>query len=298
MTTAPPPSAADQPDWEQAAVEVLCPLCEYNLRGLTEPRCPECGYQFIWRELLDPARRVHPYLFEHKRGLAIKAFLKTAWMNLRPRRFWATLGPQQPSNPRRLIVYWIIVTCVAAAGVFGEFGVSEFRRYLELNSPASRTRYGFFTRPLTLQYRYHWHNLVPYVITAAVVVAWPWMTVLALMIFQISMRQAKVRPIHVLRCVLYASSVMLWMGLLLLAWDVNLAATLLAYGVGTTRPYANYGLLFAIPLEITFTWCLIVAFSRYLRFSHASATILCGQIIAILGIMTAFVLAIRIERWF
>lgn len=27
------------------AHEALCPLCKYNLKNLTEPRCPECGKQ-------------------------------------------------------------------------------------------------------------------------------------------------------------------------------------------------------------------------------------------------------------
>ncbi len=31
--------------------EVPCPRCEYNLRGLTVPRCPECGLTFEWNEV-------------------------------------------------------------------------------------------------------------------------------------------------------------------------------------------------------------------------------------------------------
>lgn len=38
------------PDWSTIGREIHCPLCEYNLRGLSEPRCPECGYQFEWAE--------------------------------------------------------------------------------------------------------------------------------------------------------------------------------------------------------------------------------------------------------
>ena len=33
-------------DWSTITENIECPLCLYNLRGLTEPRCPECGYQF------------------------------------------------------------------------------------------------------------------------------------------------------------------------------------------------------------------------------------------------------------
>ena len=52
-------------DWNNIPGEVYCPLCEYNLRGITEPRCPECGYAFDWADVLDPRRRLRPYVFEH-----------------------------------------------------------------------------------------------------------------------------------------------------------------------------------------------------------------------------------------
>ena len=48
--------------------DVACPLCEYNLRGLTVPRCPECG-----REL---ALRVG--LVEPRQGAWIAALIATA----------------------------------------------------------------------------------------------------------------------------------------------------------------------------------------------------------------------------
>ena len=60
-----PVATAAGPDWDHQTEDIFCPLCEYNLRGLIEPRCLECGYRFEWPDLLDPRRRLHPYLFEH-----------------------------------------------------------------------------------------------------------------------------------------------------------------------------------------------------------------------------------------
>ncbi len=40
------PAAASSPDWSVIQEDILCPLCEYDLRMLAEPRCPECGYRF------------------------------------------------------------------------------------------------------------------------------------------------------------------------------------------------------------------------------------------------------------
>ena len=41
-----------------------CPQCAYDLRGLTEPRCPECGRAFTFHEII-PVRRLwltaYPY---------------------------------------------------------------------------------------------------------------------------------------------------------------------------------------------------------------------------------------------
>src|SRR5579884_3246062 len=109
MTQAHVLASYDQPDWSTLAEDVHCPLCGYNLRGLSEPRCPECGYRFAWRDLLDPTRRRHPYLFEHHPEHNVRSFLYTVTRKLRPFEFWKSLRPDQPANRRRLLVYWIVV---------------------------------------------------------------------------------------------------------------------------------------------------------------------------------------------
>jgi hypothetical protein len=98
------------PSWDSIAEQIHCPLCKYDLRGLLEPRCPECGYTFAWSDLLDPSRRLHPYLFEHHPERNVRSFWRTAVGILLPRRFWQTLQPVQPSRPRRLILYWVLTT--------------------------------------------------------------------------------------------------------------------------------------------------------------------------------------------
>ncbi len=40
--------------------EGRCPNCDYDLRGLVEPRCPECGQAFTSREVAVYARRRWP----------------------------------------------------------------------------------------------------------------------------------------------------------------------------------------------------------------------------------------------
>src|SRR5262245_18628420 len=76
------------PDWATIAETIRCPLCEYDLRGLANPRCPECGRDFVWIELLDPARRRHRYLFEHHPERNVWSFVRTLVGGLLPWRFW------------------------------------------------------------------------------------------------------------------------------------------------------------------------------------------------------------------
>ena len=76
-------------------------MCDYDLRAQVEPRCPECGYRFDFDELRDPARRLHPYLFEHHPESNTWSFIRTLVGGLLPGRFWRALLPVQPSRPNR-----------------------------------------------------------------------------------------------------------------------------------------------------------------------------------------------------
>ena len=73
-------------------------------------RCPECGGKFDWLDLTDPTRKLHPYLFEHHPERNLKSFIRTVIGGIFPRRFWQTLHPAQPSRPRRLLLYWFVVS--------------------------------------------------------------------------------------------------------------------------------------------------------------------------------------------
>src|SRR3954462_7960402 len=106
----------------ESDVAIHCPMCEYDLRGQVEPRCPECGYRFAWEELRDPTRRLHPYLFEHHPERNGWSLCRTFLGSLRPRRFWAQLHPAQPSRPRRLVVYWLVLAAVCMVPYAAYFG--------------------------------------------------------------------------------------------------------------------------------------------------------------------------------
>src|SRR4051812_5816226 len=97
-----------------AREDMTCPLCNYNLRGLTQARCPECGFTFNWTEILDITRRKHPYLFEHHPERNLWSFFRTLLGGLNPWSFRRTLHPAQPASLRRLTIYRWVMKAVAA----------------------------------------------------------------------------------------------------------------------------------------------------------------------------------------
>lgn len=314
-----PPATSITPDWTTQAEEIHCPLCEYNLRGLTAPRCPECGYAFDWPDLLDPSRRKHPYLFEHHPERNVWSFFATLLGGLRPFKFWRTLRPSMPSRPRRLVVYWVLSISFLVMIVAGDFisytrmvnndltksrkiMLQQYKRwqgpivdYQGIRHPSAQAFIDSLYPPpwssaswkLALEaYAGNDNNsllitggqvrligeAVPAMIT---IVLWPWVTFLVLMIFQQSMRRAKVRPIHVLRTVLYGCD-MAWLivvaivvGVIVYHWTdrdemLTLTALLLA-GFMALRLWAAYG--------------------RYLKVRHAIGVAIVSQMIMLLTLL-------------
>ena len=299
-----------------------CPLCEYDLRGLTEARCPECGYAFDWADLRDPARRKHKYLFEHHPERNLWSFLSTMLGGLRPRTFWGGLLPSQPSRPRRLMLYAVLTavsTLLPPAALTGQMMqtqweemAAERRRWTATMSVP--TRGTAFQRAMQRQMpgattqqivdRYAPAPSVARVLEAgarmplfqqtlashAAVLLWPGLSLAALMIFQMSMRRARVRPSHFARCVVYGADVIVW---------VNLSLALLVAGVTLRRTLVGAARQLPVSLSdfrtamacafaaalLVFIYRLIVALKAYVRFDHPVATILSTQFIVLLVVL-------------
>src|SRR5690348_9108847 len=105
----PSPSAVnDAPQWDQITEVILCPLCDYNLRGISEPRCPECGYRFAWPELMEVARQSHPTLFDHNPRRKLRNFLATLRGGFSPVTFWTSIHPKLACSRWRLLLYLVL----------------------------------------------------------------------------------------------------------------------------------------------------------------------------------------------
>ena len=278
------PSTSAGPDWERISIEPKCPLCDYNLRGLTEPRCPECGYRFDWPSVLDPDKKKHPYLFEHHPERNIWSFLQTLLHSLEPGRFWTTLLPTHRFRPGRVMLYWALYALapLLAAGVAvfeavrAQMLIPVFTRLPWAKPPA--LSFGFFLRSIGGR-----TGATALLAAVALLALWPWLNFLALMIFQQSMRRAHVKPSHVIRCAVYSGDLIFWYSLLV-------AASMLVVGpVYLSRPIAGFLLMVAIGAVLAGMVIAVrmsIAYRRYLKFDHAFATILAAQIVLVLTIFT------------
>jgi hypothetical protein len=307
------------PDWEKQTTELLCPLCGYNLRGLAEPRCPECGYRFNWRLLQDERKNRHQYLFEHHPERNVRSFMRTLAASQLPRRFWRTLRPEHQPRRWRLFLYCLVLAIVIAASllvptawaIWTDYRAAQQQvagwltyatryptdpwivRTLGGRSPQSYAAtlpgasFGQFWR----QYSIQWKS-VEAIPPAALCLAWPWATVLVLMLLRESMRQAKIYPVHVVRCAIYSAdaTVTLLPLLLLLSnatiWTDWMERPWFRHSVFSMLPPSAAAIvLVAMPM---LTYRLAIAYRRYLKFPHAIASVVATQIILLLIILIVF----------
>ena len=288
VTTTNDPPAAEPSHGDAAARDVACPLCAYDLRGLAEPRCPECGFRFEWADLLDPAKRKHPYLFEHHPERNVRSFLATLWGGLRPRKFWTSLYPSQRSDARRLMLYAVVVASFPVLLPAATFG----RNVLWLNGYAESLMLDYVAPYIPAGYsklRIAW-NTPPrpdeFLELLAFYALWAGVTFLSLLVFRISMRRARINPVHVARCVVYSFDAVFWVAALgVAAAAVSTLAGLMHFpGV---EPLWVLGPIGATPwvLAAVVPYRLYTAYRHYLRFDRPFLTVLASQVITLLVVL-------------
>jgi hypothetical protein len=104
-------TAQGRPDWTGVEYDVACPHCGYNLRGLADARCPECGITFDWRAILSTSAGRIPWLFEHAWAhQPARSFFRTLLHACVPWRFWRDLRATDDVRVRPLIGFFLLWT--------------------------------------------------------------------------------------------------------------------------------------------------------------------------------------------
>ncbi|MCH7814847.1 MAG: hypothetical protein IID40_12600 [Planctomycetes bacterium] len=102
-------------DWAEAVPldKLTCLNCGYHLFGLEQPRCPECGRDFTWEGVLDDYRRRKKPLFEyHWRRQPVRAFCRAWWLSWRPWRLWRHIDIHDPPAVPGLLVLLLLSATV------------------------------------------------------------------------------------------------------------------------------------------------------------------------------------------
>ena len=316
------------PDPVESDEQLVCPLCDYDLRGLVDPRCPECGYTFDWADLRDPARRKHKYLFEHHPERNVRSYIRTMIGGLLPRRFWTGLLPSQPSRPRRLAIYALIIIVLGTLLPIAIFAVGEVgRAWAQVASLRRDWTTYLATAPgvATAQQRYPGMT-VPQILdivaprptigfilsqrsvsmmlgylaaVQTVPILWIAYTLASLTILQVSLSRARMRQIHLVRCVIYCADAFLWSQLLVAAaMLLFLLKTLTSTRIGqrgwwNDEEWILGTFAWAIAAMLPVFWYrLIIAFKRYLHFSHPISTILLTQFMVLLAVLLTLVVIV------
>jgi len=306
--------------------DILCPLCEYNLRGLAEPRCPECGHRSTWEELRNRPPD-HLYLFEHHPKRNVRSFARTLLGSLRPIRFWRSVSPAMRLRTGRVLVFGIICLLLAilsaAVGLIGPLmQIARMNDYMRTRmveyhqsqlNPSSPTydpqaaagiqgaiaQYGSLEAYESLRYppasspafwtyawqmsqtNYRWRNelLRPVMVP----LLWIPLTLLSLLVYRASMRQAKIRLGHVLRCVVYSATPIVLFGPLLLAasFSENIYGPRPLWRL-TALGYLDITYLFGVAFLALLALRLAISYRLYLRFPHAIAAVIASQTIVAL----------------
>lgn len=268
-------------DWSAMDDEIVCPLCGYNMRGLKEARCPECGSRYKWADLFDPARRGHAFLYEYHDRSRIGSFVKTLFAGLRPVRFWRSIHPVLPLRVGRLRWYlFYLLSFISASFVFGQVAI-------DLANMRSRPWWRPPGNPLApwAWTGGDWMTMLSMNSHLINAVVWFVVTFAAMLIFQVTMRRKKIRTAHLLRCMAYASDAFVWFVVLMVGLD-------LLEIVDDDFVVLQYLAFFATTCYIAVR--LMIAFRIYLQFPNPVTSVLSTQIIAYLVILNMYL----VNVWF
>ncbi|MDB5326309.1 MAG: hypothetical protein JWM57_1878 [Phycisphaerales bacterium] len=214
--------ACEPTDFDQSGIvadDLHCPVCDYALRGLPEPRCPECGYAFEWDELREQARRKTLWFYEH--AGTFKSHRQTRLRSLWPFKFWREIHAYTDANPHRLTIYRSS-TMVLCAIVMAPLIVALPYFYSAMRGLASQAGMNFSTVGLGSQPAHSWWmeqlaryfyfirlpSFVPEIVAVPMVVVCAFGLGLYWRLLGTSVTRARIKPVHLARVSAYTADVL------------------------------------------------------------------------------------------
>ncbi len=285
-----------KPDWNAINFEVGCSRCGYNLRMLPQPRCPECGLEFDWRDVLDASAWRSEFLFEHHwRNRFFGSWLRTTWAGLRPFRFWRNVSIHDRIHPGPLwfllltSVLWFPVTMnvfawlgwLAAEAALQVAGDYESMRPLWELLNVSRQHVSGLANDL--------NNLVDEVLwTLSFLLAGLVAALAVLCGLRQTIGRCRLRTVQLLRVVAYASTpafICLGACFVVVVVVTNTIEQLTSSSVGTCIGFAGMVLLLACPALFIFA-----GLRRYLHLPHAALAAFAAALVGLLFAGTSILL--------
>lgn len=271
------PTCGFEFDWDEAVPieQLTCSTCDYRLYGLTNNRCPECGEEFTWEDALDRHARQRKPLFENRwRDETLRSFVRTWRWTLWPPKIWRFVDLHDPPRLRALVAFVLIMHAafylcasllvtveimlagglgIGATASFGALVQNFAARLVEAMSGRFGVEEAFW-----------------------LFACWTVCTLLALLVFQQSMRRSKVKAGHVLRVAVFATQAIPILVLLVVH------GLLISESVGWIRgvPGDAYPLFFVLLFAI---WSIRRAYRDYLRIPHSLAVAIASQLMAGMG---------------
>lgn len=302
--------------------DLLCPLCEYNLRGLAGNRCPECGHLVDIDAAIQHKRNTLEFLFEHQKGLAYVPFRQTLVKSLRLSGIWRDVQPAHWINARRMIAYKLLQVIPLLAGMIVVFLLQmgwlvahqEHQRrlyyereiakgsheqamfWVEQHLPRQRVgilRDNSISHVAWMKARFH--------ILFLCLIAWPGVLFVSQLLFLRSFSAGNIRVGHLLRCAAYSSDVVLF-------WPVFYAIAFVLFSLkyflqdklgwySRSEPTVRGVTTTLLVLWIWLTFRMIGSYRHYLRIPRAVPGAIAASLLAGLAIWSILLLIYHEHLW-
>jgi len=271
--------------WSEAVPieQLTCAQCHYHLYGLTSERCPECGRWVDWQEALARYHRTRLPYFEYRwRDRPVRSLIGTWWRALRPRHLWCNFNLHDPPAPGPLLV--MVLLFVLAAWCVDVFlgAATVTLREMGIYRSWGRPIAGAQIPDLLLQaFGAQVSSQLLWRGTLTYVI-WLVTGLGSLLIFQESMRRFRVRQVQVLRVWAYSIPVVFPV----VYGAVSAYAVIVAWVAQPWSRWSDDRILVAVALVMILVfpiWSLRCGYRHYLRMRHAAVVALSSQIIALLA---------------